>query len=92
MEYFQNLQQTVSLLQDVNWKKITKSELEKLAQDLDLDRIAQEKRDQLSQRLQERYELARASLQQFSPKSKSPTADSPKPAAALAQPDNIPPV
>jgi hypothetical protein len=95
MEYFQNLQQTVNLLQHVDWKSINKPDLEKLAQQLDLDMITQERKEALKQRLKDRYELARSSLQQFSPKRPPPAeveaqADAPVPVMAdLA--DNVSP-
>jgi hypothetical protein len=46
--------------------------MEKLAQDLNLDQIAHEKKEQLRQRLQERYQSARSALQLFSPIRPSP--------------------
>jgi hypothetical protein len=92
MDLSQNIQQTFAVLQAVNWKTITKPEMEKLAQDLNLDQIAHEKKEQLRQRLQERYQSARTALQLFSPNSRLPVADSPKPKTAWAQPDNMPPV
>jgi hypothetical protein len=88
-----SVQHTLAVLQTVDWKNITKPDLVKLVQELNLDQIAGENKEPMKQRLRQHYEHARTALQLFSPKSKSPSGATTPPAANDDKsPDPVPPM